>query len=412
MILVIAASILLAGFFAGAETVLISCNRLEVRRRAQSGDRDAGLVRLFLEDPRRLLGTTLLGTNLFEVLASSSAAIAGLHLAGGPGAGITAGIVTVAILLVGEIIPKSVGRQFSDQLVYRVTKVLRIFYVLLYPLIIWSSAAAFLALRVVGIKRSLRSFLFTREELEGLIEEGERSGLVAAPQREIIASVLEFGETTLNEIMVPRTEIVGLEKGTTVREAIEIVQQSGHSRLPIYKDDLDQVEGVVHIFDLLAVADDSVAVDDLIHPLTMVPESKKCDELLMELQRRREHMAIVLDEYGGTAGLVTVEDLVEELVGEIADEHEKPEAPVRKAADNVYFLDGTVEIEELNESLGWGIPEGEYETIAGFILERLGRIPVRGEVLSWRDLEFEITSADSRRIATVKVTVKSDRHNR
>ena len=405
MILIILAAVLLSAFFSGAETVLISCNRLEVRHRAQEGDKAARLVRTFLEDPRRLLGTTLVGTNLSNVLASSAAALFGYHRAGTSGAGLATLISTLCILVFGEIIPKSLGRQFAGRLVYGVTNILRVFYVILYPLIIWASAAALVALRIVGIKQGFQSFLFTREELEGLIGEGERAGIVAPPQHEIITSVLEFGETTLEEVMMPRTDIVAVGKGTTVRDAIRVVQQSGHSRLPVYEDDLDEVEGIVHVFDLLAAPDVNAAVDSLVRPITMVPESKKCDELLMELQRRREHMAVVLDEYGGTAGLVTVEDLVEELVGEIADEHEKTEVTIRKVSEDTYYVDGTAEIEDLNERLGWNIPEGEYETIAGFVLERLGRIPVKGEVLSFGNLDFEISSSDGRRIGTIKVTV-------
>jgi Mg2+/Co2+ transporter CorC len=212
-----------------------------------------------------------------------------------------------------------------------------------------------------------------------------------------------FGDVSLREVMTPKTMVVGVEWNASAADAAAAAGSSGHSRLAVYKEDLDHIEGVVHVHGLLACTRHSRSVGELARPPLFVPESKKCFGMLEEFLREGEQFAVVLDEFGGTAGVVTVEDLLEELVGEMADEHDREEAPVRRMHDGSYLVPGHIRVDELNERLGLAVPEGDYETVSGFVLEKLGRVPARGEKLSAGDATLEIVVSTARRIVTVKV---------
>jgi Mg2+/Co2+ transporter CorC len=212
-----------------------------------------------------------------------------------------------------------------------------------------------------------------------------------------------FGDLSLREVMTPKAMMAGVEAAATAAEAVGVVSSSGYSRLVVYQGDLDHIVGVVHVYALLTCTASSQAVKELARPPLLVPESKKCFGMLEEFLREGEQFAVALDEFGGTAGVVTVEDLLEQLVGEMADEHEREEAPVRKMPDGSYLVPGHIRVEEINEKLGVAVPDGDYETISGFVLDRLGRVPARGEKLTVGDATLEIAVSTARRIVTVKV---------
>jgi putative hemolysin len=214
---------------------------------------------------------------------------------------------------------------------------------------------------------------------------------------------MDFGEVAVGQAMRPRTEIVAVELGTTVRDVIAIVRQKGFTRLPVYRDDLDQVVGIVHLFDLFRAPSPDLPVDGLLRPVDFVPEAKPCDELLREMRARRRAIAIVVDEYGGTAGLVTIEDLVEELVGDIRGEEEAATAAIRPLDGGRHAVDGTARIVDVNEALGLDLPEGDYETVAGLFLDRAGRIPAPGDTVQAGGVRLEVLAADARRIRTIAV---------
>jgi putative hemolysin len=216
---------------------------------------------------------------------------------------------------------------------------------------------------------------------------------------------MDFGETTVGEAMRPRTEVVAVELGTTVRDVILVVREKGFTRIPVYRDDLDQVVGIVHLFDLFRAPSPDLPIDGLLRPVDFVPEAKPCDELLREMRARRRAVAIVVDEYGGTAGLVTLEDLVEELVGDIRGEEEAMSAPIRPLEGGRSAVDGSVRIVDVNEALDLELPEGDYETVAGLFLDRFGRIPRAGDSVQVGPVRLEVLAADARRIHAVAVSV-------
>jgi CBS domain containing-hemolysin-like protein len=244
-----------------------------------------------------------------------------------------------------------------------------------------------------------------REALAVLSEEAQEARRLRRAQRQLVTQVFEFSESSVGEVMVPRNAVQGIPAAATVGDAVAAAEEHQFSRYPVYRDNLDQVEGVIHIFDLLSATDLSSPLKPYVRPILYAPEGKKCDELLSELRVGHQHAAIVVDEFGGTAGWVTVEDLLEELVGEIKDEHDEDVEMVRALGRRVYMVDARIRVDDLNRLLHLEIPEGDYETLAGYLLEEMERIPKRGDAQMLDGCRFEIAQADARRILRVKVEV-------
>ena len=395
--------LLLSAFFSGVETAMVSANRMRLTHRAEEGDAAARRALAFLEDPQRLLSTTLVGNNLAGVLIATLATLEASRRYGEGSVPLVVLILAAIVLVVGEILPKSLARAHADVLVPRFIAPMEAAYVAFRPVVHLVNGATVFLLRLLGARGRPGPAMLSRQDFQLLLDESEDAGQVAPAQGRILARVLDFGETTVGEVMRPRTEIVGVETGTPVRAVIELARGSGFSRIPVYRDDLDQILGTVHIFDLIRAPSADLPVDGLVRPVSFVPEAKKCDELLREMQRREKPLVVVVDEYGGTAGLVSIEDLVEELVGEIRNEDERTAPSIRRLDGLRWAVDGAVRIEEVNEALDVELPEGDYETIAGLVLDRLGRVPQKGEAIVAGPVRIEVQAADSKRVLAVTV---------
>jgi CBS domain containing-hemolysin-like protein len=242
----------------------------------------------------------------------------------------------------------------------------------------------------------------TREELKFLVQEGNHQTDLETEERRMIHKIINFGETTVHEAMIPLIEVVALPSGATVAVAVAVVSEDHFARIPVYEERIDQIVGIVHAFDLLS-EDPDTPIGPLIRPAYYVPESKLVDDLLEEMQRRRVQMAIVVDEYGGVVGIATVEDLLEEIVGEIEDEYDEEPPAFRRLADGSYIVDARMEVDRLNEELGTQLPEGEYETLGGFLIHLLQKIPETGEEAQFQGMRFLITESDERSILKVRI---------
>ncbi len=242
-----------------------------------------------------------------------------------------------------------------------------------------------------------------REALGALSDEARDDRRLRAAQKQLVTQVYEFGESTVEEVMVPRSAVVGIPGSATVGDAVKLAEEHQFSRYPVFRETLDQVEGVIHIYDLLQAGDLGAPITASIRPILFAPEGKKCDELLGELRKASQHAAMVVDEFGGTAGWVTVEDLLEELVGEIEDEHDEEEEMVRTIGRRAWVVDARIKIDDLNRAAHLEVPEGDYETLAGYLLEQMERIPRKGDVLDVEQARFEVTQADERRIHRVRI---------
>ncbi|MBI5836262.1 MAG: HlyC/CorC family transporter [Candidatus Eisenbacteria bacterium] len=409
MILVlVVVALAVTALFDALDTALLSVNRYRMKHLAEKGRRRGQAVVHALGNPMLMPGTTLVAVNLGIVVASSAATLWSLERFGRWGPVGAEVVLTPVVLVLAEILPKLYGRKHADRLALGLIPVLYAFYYALYAFTWAVTVSARAVLRALGAGRGSARFLFTRDELEALVSESERAGAVEPEQGRILSSVFVFGETRLEEVMVPRTEIAAVEKTETLRETLHAFRRHGFSRMPVYDEHPDRIVGMVHVFDLFRVEDWDQTVETVIHPVLFVPEARKCDDLLKDMQLRHVHMAVVLDEYGGTAGIVGFEDLVEELVGEIADEHEETGQELRSEGPGVFLADAQSKVDEVNEQLGLALPEGDYETLAGLLLERMGRIPRRGERLALPGVEIEVTIADRRRVKQVRLRQTSE----
>lgn len=407
VILLIALGFIMGAFFSGAETALVSINWIRLDHWLEKGRGSAKVLERFVADPHRMLGTTLVGTNIAVVMTSSLVSWRFARVfpdwSGGLVGLVSILIVTPALLVFGEVIPKVIGRRHSDAITLKVVHPLRMFYYLLSPLILVTTGMAGLLLRPFGIRAQEWRSRLTKDQLRLLLtSEGERAGAVDEQETRLISGIFEFGMTTIGEVMVPRTDIVGVSPDSTVGEAVELVRAHGYSRLPVVSPDRDHIEGMVHSRDLLGMPRDG-GIADLVRAVPYMPETKTCDDLFRELQARRQHMVAVADEHGSLAGIVTLEDLLEELVGEIEDEYDVRQSLIQKIDDDLFMVDGRTEIDALEDALGVDLPEGDYNTAAGFVIKMLGKIPEQGDEAVVGGLEFRVISATPTRVGKIRV---------
>ena len=407
VILLISLGFIMGAFFSGAETALVSINWIRLDHWLEKGRGSAKVLERFVADPHRMLGTTLVGTNIAVVMTSSlvSWKLAGVfpNWSGGFVGLVATLIVTPALLVIGEVIPKVVGRRHSDAIILKVVHPLRLFYYLLSPVILVTTGMAGVLLRPFGIRAQEWRSRLTKDQLRLLLtSEGELAGAVDEQETRLISGIFEFGLTTIGEVMVPRTDIVGVSPDSTVGEAVELVRAHGYSRLPVLSPDRDHIEGMVHSRDLLGMPRDG-GIADLVRAVPYMPETKTCDDLFRELQARRQHMVAVADEHGSLAGIVTLEDLLEELVGEIEDEYDVRQSLIQKIDDDLFMVDGRTEIDALEDALGVDLPEGDYNTAAGFVIKMLGKIPEQGDEAVVGGLEFRVISATPTRVGKIRV---------
>ncbi len=404
----LAVLILFGAFFSGSETALFSSNRLHLRTLRERGDRRARLAHRLLEDPGRLLTTLLVGNTIADVGASVLATSITLSLLGRRNGEWVAFVgATLLLLIVSEIAPKTLAARHADRMALWVAGPIDQFARFFGPLIRVLSVAATTLIRPFGASITTKPPLVTEEQLRFLVEVGEEEGVIAGSERAMIHSIFEFGDLLVREVMRPRIDIIGVPADATINDALGLVTEHGHSRLPVYEDSVDHIVGVVYVRDLIpALRRDRLdqPVKEVQRPAYFVPETKKVDELFREMQRKKISMAIVLDEYGGTAGLVTMEDLLEEIVGEIQDEYDLEEKPIQLIDDGTAIVNARTHIHEVNELLGLHLPDENVDTIAGLVYTLMGRVPTQGEVVSLPGAELRVEKTLGQRITKVRIT--------
>jgi CBS domain containing-hemolysin-like protein len=398
--------VVVQAFFSGSEIAMISASRSRLRAQAAAGDRGARLAEGFLARPQVLLATTLMGTNL--ALITFSVVIA-LALIGRTHSEILSiALVSPVTLILGEVVPKSLFQQNADFLATKVVYPLRLASLLMRPAIWLLGGFAGAVARVFGADKA-RTFV-TRDELAMLIDvEAGGSAEISADERDMIVNVLELSSATATEVMMPLSEVTALGEDTTVGEAALEVADKQHSRMPVYRERVDNIIGILHVFDLLQAGPQakSRTVAEVARPAMYVPENKPAAELLVELQRSGHHLAVVVDEYGGAVGIVTVEDILEEVVGDIEDEYDVKPSPIRVERPGVWRLEARTSVERVNKELKLDLPlSDEYETVAGLVLEHLKRIPAPGEALTVGNATIRIVAASDRAVEEVQITRK------
>jgi len=391
--------LLLSGFFAGTELAFIVANKLKIEVKARKKELTAINAQYFINHPETFFSTILIGNNIVNVTLASLSAVFLAALFGLSDLSILI-ISTFFILLFGEIIPKYFSRELSDRVVLLSAIPLRVASFLLYPFVKLSSLLSKKLTQTSSISAESMSHLFDREDVKGLVKESEKAGVVDKKDSYIIEKVIELGEQRVYQAMTPRTDIMGLEISDNIDDAISTFIDSGFSKLPVYKENLDNIKGFILVKDIFK---SPVDIKSILRDVSFIPETKKSFEVLNEFLEKKISIAVVVDEHGGTAGIVTMEDILEELFGEIKDEFDAEEEICRKLANNTYIISGKVETDLLNEKYELDIPNGDYVTIGGYIVSMLGRIPAQGEKVKVDNFEFLIARASAQKIEVVKL---------
>jgi putative hemolysin len=404
-----------AAFFAASEASIVSVSRIKVRALAEKHFKGAQRLAQLLDDRNRTLTSVLIG-NTVVLLAADSVATYLFILAGVPHAAVWSTIVmTITILLFGEIMPKTIAVSDSDKWALRLANPLRGVIWILTPMTWAFLGVTNFVVRIFGGRPHVGPYV-TEDDIKTLVNVGVEQNVLEEGERELIHSIIEFGDTIVREVMTPRPDMTSVAVASSPRRALDLVIADGYSKLPIYDETIDNVIGVVHDRELLiALANGtiaSVSLRSLMRPVTHVPENKRISELLRDMQRHKFSLAIVLDEYGGTAGLVTMEDLLEEIVGEIRDEHDEgEEEAIRRVADDESIVEAGTNIEDVNAELGIELPHEEFETIGGFTVGLFGRLPREGEEIdAGEGVKLRVDRTRGRRILAVRVLTNGKAH--
>jgi putative hemolysin len=425
-LLAIIVLILANGFFAASEFALIAARKSRIKNWARKGNRSAARTRKLMQQPDRFLatiqvGVTFVGTlagvfggaTLVENLAShlQRSSIEFVRTTAHPIA-IVMVVVFISILsvILGELVPKYIALMNPEKTALRITRPIWIFSRATFFLVSFFTWAARGLLKILGLSNIPERAHISDEEINILISEGIEKGAFDPTEQRLIKSVFDFTDTTVRQAMTPRVDIVGIPLGLTPGEAAKIMAQHGYSRYPIYKDSLDQITGMIYAKDLMAplAAGNKIDLGTITRQPLFVPDSMPLSVLLGTFQKRRVHVAVVLDEYGGTAGMITMEDILEEIVGDIQDEHDQDQAEFVKHSETIAFAAGALRPDELNEQFGVNLPEKVSDTVAGLIVEMLGRVPERKETIMVEGVMFTILEMSGNRILRVRVEKKPD----
>lgn len=426
-IIVLLILILVNAFFAMSEIAIITLNDNKIRHMAEEGHKKAIKVLKLIENPSSFLSTIQIGVTLAGFLTSASAAenfsdpLAELmakwfHLQNSGALpmlnNISLILVTIIIsffsLVLGELAPKRIGMQRSEAIAFSVVGILLFVKSFMRPFIKLLSASTNLVVRMLGFDPNAREEIVTEEEIRMMVDAGEEKGVIEESQKEMINNIFEFDDIVAADVMTHRTDITAVEISDSFEDVLTAAINEGYSRIPVYEEELDNIKGIIYVKDLLKFVGQSMpggALSEIMRKANFVPESKRCRDLFAEMTEKHLQMVIVSDEYGGTAGLVTIEDLLESIVGNIQDEYDNEEDEYQKLSETIFTVDGTADIEEVDELLDISLPEGEYDTIGGMIMSVIGRIPEPGEhpVIEVCGYSFRVEEVADRRIELVRV---------
>ena len=396
-------AIMMEAFFSGSEIGMVSVNRIKMKKMAEEGNSAAQSILKLLDNPEKLFTTTSLGTNLAMVTSTAVFTAFMVSQFGQFGEWMAMLIIFPLVFFGGEIIPKVIFQNRADSLMPIMIYPLNLFSSCLGPLVKWlSSTSQNLTNRVPEVTTE-KTFTFSRDQLRKVLSLDSQTVDLGTTEKKIIHNIFNFGELTAEQCMVPLVQMTAIKDTSDMKEAHEIAKDSGFSRVPVFHERMHNLIGILNAFDLLDQEIDSTPITSLIRPAHYIPPNKKIDDLLKELQQGGLHMAFVVDEYGGCIGLVTIEDLLEKIVGEIEDEYDKPEKLYQPYAEGGFLVEGNTEINVLNETLGWDLPGGDFETIAGLVIDRLEKIPHPGDQVLAGTYRLTVKDSSKRKIHSLIV---------
>lgn len=420
-IVVLIILILLNAYFAATEIAFISLNDAKVEKQAKNGNKKAKQIIRMLRNPSKFLATIQIGITLAGFLSSAFASDAfadllaptlnkimpfiSLDVWKGISIFIITGILSFFTLVFGELVPKRIAMKYYEKIAFISIGIISTISIITAPFVKLLTFSTNMVSKLFGVTENEEAIV-TEEEIKMMIDEGQEKGTIEEEEKEMINNVFEFNDTIASEIMIHRTDIFAIEINDNLSNILKEVDEYKYSRIPVYEETIDDIKGILYVKDILKLLNDGTPINikENIREAYFIPESKPINEIFKELQKNKKQMAIVIDEYGGTAGLLTMEDILEELVGNIFDEYDEFQTEYEKIDENTYLISGSVSISELKKILNINIQEGDYETLSGYLLDELGRLPQEGEnvVIETKDVTYKIEEYEEKRIMWVK----------
>lgn len=400
--------LVLSAFFSASETAFTSISKLKVRHMLDANVKGAKYIAKILDNPNKMLTSILVGNNIVNITMTSIATALTIHYFGESGTGIAAVVTTIFILLFGEITPKTIANAFPEKICLGIAVILRLIILILTPFAFVFSRISDLLLILLGRKNGKKKVSITEEELKTMVNVSQEEGVLETDEQEMIFNIIEFNDTEVGKIMTPRTEIVGVDINAGYDEVFRVFKENQYSRIPVYQNSLDEIVGVLHLKDLVLFDKDK----NIYHNKNYMKEpyitweNFKVSDVFKKMKSSKCTMGIVLDEYGGTAGIVTIEDFVEEIVGDINDEYDEYDNnKITIINENVILADGLAEITDINDKLDVNLSNERFNTIGGFVTGELGKFPIKGDTLIYNDIiEFIVESAGKNKVEKVKIT--------
>lgn len=394
-----------SAFFSASETALMTLSKIRIKKMLEDNIKGAETIDKLVKNPSKLLSAILIGNNVVNIGASALATSLAIDYYGSTGVGISTGIMTLLVLIFGEITPKSLAAQNSEKVSLRVAKFIHIVTIILNPIILFLTRITNLLVRLMGGKTDRKQPFITEEELRTIVNVSHEEGVLEVEEKDMIYNVFEFGDSKAKDVMTPRTDMVAIEINSSYEEIIHIFKQEQFSRIPIYESTTDNIVGILHVKDLLFLENSKAEFDlkKYMREPYFTYEFKLITELFDEMRTNRIHMVIVLDEYGGTEGLITIEDLIEEIVGDIEDEYDKEVKEIEVIKEDEYLVYGNIKIEDINDMIGTNIESEDFDSIGGFVMGLLGKVPESGETIEHDNIKFIIEYVEKNRIERLRI---------
>lgn len=405
--------LLLSSFFSSAETALITCNRIRIRTLAEDGDKRAIILEKVLGEQSKMLSAILIGNNVVNLSASSVATLLANKLLGNSGAAIATGILTLLILIFGEISPKTLATINAEPMALKYAGSIRILMIVLTPIIFVINVLSRGFIRLLGVDPDAKNNTMTESELRTIVDVSHEDGVIESDERKMINNVVDFGDSRARDVMVPRIDMVFAQVDMTYEELLDIFKAEHYTRLPVYEESIDDVIGIINMKDLLLYKEGTpFSIRDYLREPYYAYEFKRTSEIMHDMKLKKSSVTIVLDEYGTTAGLITFEDLIEEIVGDIRDEYDEDEVDeIRNVGEGTYMILASAHLDEINETLKLDLESEDYDTLGGYMIERLDHLPKEGEQIENEDAIFTVEKVDKNRIDMVYVALKNKEEN-
>ncbi|EHI96801.1 protein of unknown function DUF21 [Clostridium sp. DL-VIII] len=399
--------IAVSGFFSMSETALMSLSRMRLRHMVEEKVPKAELVEKLIEDPSKLLGAILIGNNVANIAASAVATVLATDLFGDTGVGIATGIITILVLIFAEITPKSIAKQRAETVSLLVATPIKFIVIIFKPLVYIFTSISSLFTRIFAGDVSEDKSSITEEELRTIVGVSEEEGVLENAEKEMIFNVIDFADLLVKDAMVQRVDIVSVDEEASYDEVMHIFKNEQFSRIPVYRETIDNIIGVLNVKDLAMVENirEDFNISKYIREPLYTFEFRRIVELFKEMKRTRNHMAVVLDEYGGTVGLITIEDLVEEIVGDIEDEYDEEKHPIDFIDDNEYVVDGSLRLHDISDLVGFNIDSDEFDSIGGIMIGELGRVPEKYEEVTVNGVKLIAEEIVKNRIKKVRMII-------